>query len=406
MKHLNLLGTLSLLFLLIVQSSCSKDDSLTFKFDENGECYYPSVSPISTGNFEKSVVGSGWKHVSTYEIGTDGECMKGEYYADLIGVGPHHYFFESSNSFKMYYYADAYPANGFMTTSYSYVESVNGVAANSSTILQILSVDGDVMKAIEYMAVRADGKKVFGYSTYKRMSAQELKKCQESYPTDLTSPRDIILSVTGDKVYISGKSYSFEILDGNGNYRVEAEKNDICSVSMEGNKVTVDLHKNGALVHISDRLKHKYVWIFSTDKSLEPTGDGIYNLGYDVFVFNKNKEMFTREGALLSYEYLSMPLFLREGVSDGNLAERNPVGAVVVDGNRSARHIPWDSQGFVRDILPQSVVDGLIVANTTDMYEYDFRLELVNSYGVVFQVLPFRVYYKSDFKEGDSWAIK
>lgn len=407
MKHFNLLGTLSLFFLLIVQSSCCKDDdNYVFKFDENGECYYPSVQAISTEDFENLVVGFGWRHVSTHEITENGEFLNREYYADLDGGSSSNYFFESNSSVKSYFYADAYPANGFITSTYKYMADVNKVVSNSATKFQILSVDGDEMKAVEYLAVRAGGQKIYGYSTYKRMSAQELEQCQKDYPTDLNNPHELLLSVAEDTIFISGKSYSFEILDGNGNFQVRGEKDDICTVTLEGNRVNVNLLKNGAKVHISDRLKYKSVWIFSTDKSLEPTDDRIYDLGFETFVFNKNKEMFTREGTPLNYKYLSMPLSLREGASDGNLAHRNPVAAVVVDWNNNARHIPWDRQGFVRDILPQSVIDGLIVANTTDMYQYDFKLELVNCYGVVFQVLPFRVYYKSDFKEGDSWAIK
>lgn len=407
MKSFKFLGALSMLLGLVVCSSCGDDDEFpTFKFDGDGTCYYPSVSAISKESFGETVVGYGWKHVSTYEIEENGECLKKEYYTDLEGAGPHYYYFESATTLKTYMHMDAYPANGFRTSAFEYMDANRVVGNNQHTILQIVSVDKDLLKVVEYLAVRAGGQKIYGYSIYKRMSAQELEQCQKNYAVDLSNPHELLLSVAEDTIFISGKSYSFEILDGNGNFQVRGERDDICTVSLEGNQINVNLLKNGAKVHISDRLKNKSVWIFSTDKSLEPTDDGIYDLGFETFVFNKNKDMFTRDGTSLSYKYLSMPLLLREGVSDGNLAQRNPVAAVVVDWNNNARHIPWDRQGFVRDILPQTVVDGLIVANTTDMYQYDFKLELVNCYGVVFQVLPFRVFYKSDFKEGDSWAIK
>lgn len=186
MKHFNLSGIICMLSLLLIQSSCSKDDDFTFQFDENGECYYPSISSISKASFEKSVVGYGWKYVSTQEIGANGECLKGEYYADRIGASPHQYYFENSSTIKYYVHMDAYPAFGFLTYTYDYLENVNKVVTYGSTKLQILSVEGDMLRAVEYMAVRSDGEKVYGLSVYKRMSEQELKNCQKAYPVNFS----------------------------------------------------------------------------------------------------------------------------------------------------------------------------------------------------------------------------
>lgn len=398
MKHLNLLGILGLIFLLIVQSSCSKDDEFTFKFDEKGECYYPSVQAISIENFEKSVVGSGWEHVSTHEIDAVGEYLKGEYYADLVGASPQQYFFESSSTMKSYYYADAYPARGFSTSVYSYMENVNRIIVNANTRLQILSVDKDILKVLEHLAVRAGGQKIYGYSTYKRMSAQELKECQKNYPTDLSNPRDLVLSVEEGPIFISGKSYSFDILDGNGNIEAKASGDDICSVSLKGNQVKVDLLKNGATVYITDRLRHKSVWIFSIDESLEPTGHEIYDCEINTLIFNKDKKLFTADGReVLSYESFSLPIKAKEGIT--SLAEWSPMRAVVVDADRKARHIIWDRFGYIHDIIPMSLVEDLITKN--DGFSTVYKVELVNCYGLVFQILPLKVVYKKEFKSGD-----
>ena len=56
-------------------AACDKEEIYpTFSFDENGECYIPDISNISMEEFKSSVVGYGWKHVITHEIGSDGKC--------------------------------------------------------------------------------------------------------------------------------------------------------------------------------------------------------------------------------------------------------------------------------------------------------------------------------------------
>lgn len=181
---------LGILFLSAVYSACSDDDDFpTFKFNENGECYYPSVAAISAERFEEAVVGYGWKHVSTYEIGQDGECMKEEYYADRVGAAPCYYYFESAASLKTYMYVDAYPVNGFTTSAYEYRDANCVVVGKQHAILQLLSVNGDELKAVEYLGVLGDGTKVYGYVTYKRMTEQELAECRKNYPVDLSDLR-------------------------------------------------------------------------------------------------------------------------------------------------------------------------------------------------------------------------
>ena len=77
MKNFRFWRILGLLLVLLVCSSCGDDDEFpTFKFNEDGICYFPSVSIISKASFEETVVGYGWKHVSTHEIGENGECLK------------------------------------------------------------------------------------------------------------------------------------------------------------------------------------------------------------------------------------------------------------------------------------------------------------------------------------------
>lgn len=393
MRRFNLSGMLLLSLLLFMQSSCSKDDELTFKFDENGECYYPSVRSITIGSFEKNVVGYGWKYVSTREIDANGECMKGGYYDDLIGAGPHHYFFESGDVLKMYYTSSVHNRSGFATYTYSYKPENNRVVVGLDGKMQILSVEGDLLKVVEYMAVLSGGKKVYGYSTYKRMTDSELEEFQEYYSVDFDNLRHLEISVAEERVFISGREFEFDILDSNGPCTVEATfRKETCDITTEGNHVKVKLLKNGAMISVSDGVKHKRFWIFSTDEEMEPKGTDIYDFTYTELTLNKDKQLVTPGGRVL-FEHSTMNVTPREGYRGSVLTSYNPSGLVVVDADKQARFFELNSGAiYLKELLPQTVLDELAAAGEGHSIEY--KLELVNHAGVVFQVLPFKVTYK------------
>ena len=73
-------------------------------------------------------------------------------------------------SLKEYIYADAIPAHGYLTYAYKY-ENGNRVSNNGNLVMRIVSLKGDVMKIIDYLGIRADGVKLYGYSTYRRMNS-------------------------------------------------------------------------------------------------------------------------------------------------------------------------------------------------------------------------------------------
>ena len=118
-------------------AACDKEEIYpTFSFDENGECYIPDISNISMEEFKSSVVGYGWKHVITHEIGSDGKCSTKDYYEGLDGGGSSQYYFESSESLKEYMYVDAFPANGYLTYAYEY-EDGNRVSNNGNLVMRM-----------------------------------------------------------------------------------------------------------------------------------------------------------------------------------------------------------------------------------------------------------------------------
>ena len=183
---------LLLLLTLFVMTACGDDDVPAFVFDRYGNCTATSVTPLSQKDFNLQVVGSGWKHLSTYEIDTNGNPTGKEYYEERIGVSPTDYYFESTTSLKAYLFADAIPASGYKTYSYRYNEEGNTLGSADSTkslsLLQIVNLRGDLMKVLVYLGQRSVGggtmRYVYGYSTYQRMTEKELTNCQETHPVN------------------------------------------------------------------------------------------------------------------------------------------------------------------------------------------------------------------------------
>lgn len=181
--------SLLLLFTLVVMTACGDDDGPAFMFDRYGNCTATSVTPLSQKDFNLQVVGSGWKHLSTFEIGTNGNPTGKEYYEEKVGVSPTDYYFESATSLKAYFYADAIPASGYKTYSYQYEEENNTLGSSDSmkplSFLQIVYLRGDIMKALVYLGQRSIGggtmRYIYGYSTYQRMTEKELTTCQETH---------------------------------------------------------------------------------------------------------------------------------------------------------------------------------------------------------------------------------
>lgn len=377
-------------------SSCSDDDGWTFQFDGNGECYAPSVSPITQTEFEEKVVGNAWVHVSTHEIGKDGKCLGKEYYEGLDGASTTTYFFENSNTMKSYFYIDAFPAWGFRTSAYNYEAGANRITTIGSTAkLQLLSTDGKRMEVIEHLAVRSDGEQIYGYSIYRKMSQQELEQCQKDYPVDFSKVSEYILttSVTSEHVFINGKEFEFDILKSYGPCTVKATVEGTCNITLEGNHVKVKLLKSGVPILVSDGLRHQPFVLFSSDEELEPKGTDIYDFTYTELTINKEKKLMTTNGTEILYEYGRMGTTAREEYYGSVLSAYAPMALVVVDADKEMRYLRLNSgEIFIKELLPQEMLDALVAAG--EGHSIELKLELVDAYGVVFQVLPFKVVYK------------
>jgi len=394
MKTMKLHSFIIALLCAVSFASCDKEDIYpTFSFDANGECYIPDVANIPTEEFESLVVGYGWKHVVTHEIGSNGKCSAEDYYEDLVGGGPSQYYFESSESLKEYMYVDAFPANGYLTYAYEY-EDGNRVSNNGNLVMRIVSLKGDIMKVIDYLGIRADGVNIYGYSTYKRMSSKELTEVQNAYPTDLSNIKSLTTSINDEVNIISGNEFEFDVLSYNDLYTVKAANEESCEITCNGDHVKIKLITNGAYITVSDRFRHFEFSLFSTDEEMEPKGTDIYDLSYSEVVFNKNME-FTEpsENRSLSYENSSIGTTTRDGYAGSILSHYNRSYILVVDTDKKARLIRLQNgRLYLKDLLPKETLQTLIEKGNGSSISY--KLELTTADRRVFQVLPFKVTYK------------
>lgn len=394
MKTTKLHSFIIALLCAVAFASCNKEDIYpTFSFDENGECYIPDISNISMEEFKSSVVGYGWKHVITHEIGSDGKCSTKDYYEGLDGGGPSQYYFESSESLKEYIYADAIPAHGYFTYAYEY-ENGNRVSNNGNLVMRIVSLKGDVMKIIDYLGIRADGVKIYGYSTYRRMSSGELTEVQNAYPTDLSSIKNITTSINNEVNIISGNEFEFDVLSYNGSYSVKATNEESCEITCDGDHVKIKLLTNGAYITVSDRFRHFEFSLFSTDEEMEPKGTDIYDLSYNEVVFNKNMEFIEpSENRPLSYENSSIETTTRDGYAGSIISHYNRSYMLVVDTDKKARLIHLQNgRLYLKELLPEETLLSLVEKGNGSSISY--KLELTTADRRVFQILPFKVTYK------------
>ena len=240
----------------------------------------------------------------------------------------------------------------------------------------------------------ADGTEVYGYSTYKRMTNDELAKVQSNYPTDLSNIKSLTTSIDTDVNIIPGNEFEFDVLSYNNAYFVKATNEESCKIICDGDHVKIKLLTNGAYITVSDRFRHFEFSLFSTDEEMEPKGTDIYDLSYNEVVFNKNMEFIEpSENRTLSYENSSIGTTTRDGYAGSILSHYNRSYILVVDNDKKARLIHLQNgRLYLKELLPKETLQTLIEKGNGSSISY--KLELTTADRRVFQVLPFKVTYK------------
>lgn len=171
-----------------------------YTVDDEGCCVLKGTKPVPGDEVQSKVVGYGWKSIATYEVQANGKLSQVDYYEDLIGAAPTHYWFASSRQLVKYYYVDVYPSAGFFRESWSYDATKGFILTGDEMLsikeryLQVLKLDESNGKTLMYtmtkLGVRGNGKgdyePIYGMVVYRQMTDDELKKAQETYTHDFS----------------------------------------------------------------------------------------------------------------------------------------------------------------------------------------------------------------------------
>ena len=204
MKNIKtIIGFAIALFVTAGFTACNNEDEVTtytewetvlnnhgidYWYNENGECFGDGGG-ISKENFEKMFIGHGWKNYGTWEIDENGKRLSNEYYSNMIGVSPTHYYFDNETLLTTYYRSDAEAgAVKKNVISYSFNNRYNGTSRtvlllNSGSYIQITGWtlgNQPTFCMVHSLGVISNNRKIYGVSIYVQMTDKELSDLQSN----------------------------------------------------------------------------------------------------------------------------------------------------------------------------------------------------------------------------------
>ena len=183
---------LSMLILGLIGASCAKEPltrDAGFVFSETGEPIATKTSDVSWNSFTANVSGFGWQCKNTRRILDDGSLEKGNYWEYRDGGGPSVYYF-SQESFTRYFSIPRFVnSRVYQLLSFDYN---NGAiipryddGSNERALMRLTKITKDSFYCVELLGYQGvDGKPIYGYSLYKKLSASDLAALREEYSTD------------------------------------------------------------------------------------------------------------------------------------------------------------------------------------------------------------------------------
>lgn len=160
---------------------------VAYSFSDNGNCFGDGGG-ISQADFNKMFIGHGWKHYATWEIDKNGKRMSAEYYSNMLGLAPEHYYFDSGTKLTTYCRSDI--SGGAVKkneVTYTFNDNYNGT---SRTVLLLdnkyIQITGWTLGAqpsfcmVHPLGIKTDGATVYGVSLYLQMTDKEVKAMQDS----------------------------------------------------------------------------------------------------------------------------------------------------------------------------------------------------------------------------------
>lgn len=142
--------------------------------------------------FNAIIVGRGWYHEVSHEIKPDGVVNMTDFYHNMIGMSPSHYYFDA-DSVTVFSYHDSQGymngGRGFVRSAYTYNEADQGIYVQGRRILQIKPIETENCKylmTVKWTAMRSDDTRVYTLDILRRMTAKELEKTRRAYSANFT----------------------------------------------------------------------------------------------------------------------------------------------------------------------------------------------------------------------------
>ncbi|MCC8118393.1 MAG: hypothetical protein LIP09_06555 [Bacteroidales bacterium] len=183
---------------------CDLDDfrAATYTFDDEGYCNEATSCGMTATDFHNKVVGHLWKEDNSWEILDDGKPDPLSIWEEgICGYGTQSYNFIDDASFKILFYADAYPADCFWLREYTYNAEHRAVECESSSPiyiglefhpLSVSEVDGvTYMYTVRFAGIRGGGssgyQNVYWLTSFKMIPDEDIESYEAKFPTDFTT---------------------------------------------------------------------------------------------------------------------------------------------------------------------------------------------------------------------------
>ncbi|MGI6242382.1 MAG: hypothetical protein ACOYJK_02410 [Prevotella sp.] len=189
----------------IVLYSCQSDDDPRLIIDPvepyvtlsaDGVPSFLNPTRMTRELFNENIVGRGWYYESSHEIKPDGTIMMTDFYQDMIGISPSHYYFDADSLTVFRYHDSQGYVNGglgFVRYAYTYNEADQGIYVQGRRVLQLNPVGEKgykYLRTVRWSAMRSDGTQVYTLDIFRRMTDKELEKIRQTYSANFTVNED------------------------------------------------------------------------------------------------------------------------------------------------------------------------------------------------------------------------
>lgn len=154
--------------------------------DEEGEQVVPMPQDVTEAYFDSCVNGKGWINVSSREVRQNGTLAKEEYWSNPDAGEPQQYLF-CGDTLTTFLSTDAYDADVYQKSRYAYKQADHRLISSTGEVFKLISVSAEELCVLQYKGFSGNGEKIYVYSIYRPMSAEELASCREEHPYNLAT---------------------------------------------------------------------------------------------------------------------------------------------------------------------------------------------------------------------------